>query len=96
MKDENGLLPCPFCGGKAKVISGTDHVTTYWYVLCLHCTTSQTSSKDYDKVIKKWNTRHSLSDDEIREGAKKISKNFAIQEVWINGAIWYKNKINNA
>jgi len=37
-----------------------------------------------------------LSDDEIRKGAKKISKNFAIQEVWINGASWYKNKINNA
>ena len=56
------VLPCPFCGGKAKLVKRKFKTGFYpsggtYYVHCTSCmATTQPRKKEYD-VIETWNTR---------------------------------------
>ena len=59
MKDRE-LKPCPFCGGKAKIIEVADYSSTggsYWNVLCklLNCCAQYGETKR--QAISAWNKR---------------------------------------
>ena len=63
--DENGLLPCPFCGGKARLHSiGKDGAKTPAYIDCESCFCGtamydiKPDGRDNIKiVVEKWNRR---------------------------------------
>lgn len=53
-----GLKPCPFCGGKAKVMNGPDD-----WVQCDGCGAATAFSATVESAIAKWNGRTiSMSD----------------------------------
>ena len=47
-----GLKPCPFCGGKAKVMNGPDD-----WVQCDRCGATTAFSATVESAIAKWNRR---------------------------------------
>lgn len=64
MKDKDAeLLPCPFCGGKAKLIINMQSFVPYAMVRCENCSTKTKNvmqSVDYcatDEAVKLWNQR---------------------------------------
>lgn len=66
MKDKDTeLLPCPFCGGKAKLIINIQFFEQYVMVRCENCgakTKNIIQSVDYcatDEAAKLWNQRMS-------------------------------------
>ena len=74
MTMQNKLLPCPFCGGEAKIVKycGTKIIS---YVECTNCLaymgnqrimTSSLRGKEYfeseEKLINAWNTRKPMGD----------------------------------
>lgn len=71
MKDKDTeLLPCPFCGGKAKLIIDTQFSELYAMVRCENCsakTKNVMQSVDYcavDEAVKLWNLRMSRDNNE--------------------------------
>ena len=61
--DEEKLLPCPFCGGKAKMILRDDPVIKtfdyeYRSVMCDVCGCTTAVCEDEELAIKYWNKRH--------------------------------------
>lgn len=56
-KDANGLLPCPFCGGIAKLHNDWDGC---WSIVqCTQCWIVGTGNRNKDyKAVDQWNTRH--------------------------------------
>lgn len=56
MSDER-LLPCPFCGGEAKVAHEYTEEWKLEYVMCFRCGCSTPSAISEDTVIQMWNTR---------------------------------------
>lgn len=49
------VLPCPFCGGQAKLHSRDEE---FWYVACLECGNQTIPFHNgRDVVIDRWNTR---------------------------------------
>jgi Lar family restriction alleviation protein len=50
---EEGLLPCPFCGGEAKLC---ECLGEHW-VACISCQASYPMSSNKDIAIAQWNTR---------------------------------------
>lgn len=68
MKDKDTeLLPCPFCGGKAKLIINMQSFVPYAMVQCENCsakTKKIVQSVDYcatDEAAKLWNQRADLN-----------------------------------
>lgn len=66
MKDNKfDLLPCPFCGGEARLVDLQDHYDVAWdcryFVECSNYTCPVRSSTRrharQDAVVKRWNTR---------------------------------------
>lgn len=61
------LLPCPFCGSKAKLIANTQSFLPYVLVQCENCsakTKNVMQSIDYcatDEAAKLWNKRADLN-----------------------------------
>lgn len=57
------LLPCPFCGGPARLSNRQDeslwsHELVDWYsASCLDCDIEMTECDDFDGLRKAWNTR---------------------------------------
>ena len=53
------LLPCPFCGGEGLNCEGGSRslITTYFAVICRHCTASSESGKTREESAAKWNRR---------------------------------------
>ena len=56
------LLPCPFCGGKAKVIFRPLRIGAHvsrgtYYVHCKNCLVSTQPRKKQHIVVEAWNTR---------------------------------------
>ena len=71
MKDKDTeLLPCPFCGGKAKLIINMQSFVPYAMVRCENCsakTKNVMQSVDYcavDEAVKLWNLRMSRDNNE--------------------------------
>lgn len=62
------LKPCPFCGGKAKIVNiGDCDGSDFYMIVCTKCTTSTSfgfKSRTKLDVIKAWNRR-----------TKKVNKN---------------------
>lgn len=53
------LMPCPFCGGDARVykdLCHTDLSTTFYTVICTKCG-ARTHNNFLEDAIKKWNRR---------------------------------------
>ena len=46
------LKPCPFCGGKAKLMISVED-----WVLCTICKASSDTTSDPKRAIEKWNKR---------------------------------------
>ena len=57
MSDE-GLKPCPFCGGEANMYANYNRTCHCWFVFC-QCTvcggTGKTKSTKIDPVLSDWN-----------------------------------------
>lgn len=52
------LKPCPFCGGKAKLVETYVEKGIWVYsVDCSNCKTRQQVSKTEEEAINAWNTR---------------------------------------
>lgn len=54
MASDIKLLPCPFCGGEARLINGIPKIN---YIKCKRCQTMTSSSEVIEYVIELWNTR---------------------------------------
>jgi Lar family restriction alleviation protein len=54
-KRELNLLPCPFCGGEAKL----DHLTAVddFFICCTKCEIQQIANYNDYEAIERWNTR---------------------------------------
>lgn len=67
LEAEEELLPCPFCGGKAKFheergtfdVDGSKLLTVHYEVYCPRCfaQTSSIAGGDKNMVIERWNRR---------------------------------------
>lgn len=62
MTYEIELLPCPFCGGEAKLIKRKSKTGFYpsggtYYVHCKKCLITTQPRNNADNVIKAWNRR---------------------------------------
>lgn len=64
VKDENGLLGCPFCGGKATIEVSESHMIYMFVVKCgtplFKCSAMRCEvwgCMDKELAIEKWNTR---------------------------------------
>ena len=52
-----GLKPCPFCGGRAKVMNGPDDWAQCDWVQCDRCGATTAFSATVESAIAKWNSR---------------------------------------
>ena len=55
MTDNHELLPCPFCGGSARLISGEGFADSC--VACNDCGACTDDMTDDETVVTHWNTR---------------------------------------
>ena len=52
------LLPCPFCGGEARVCeSEIDNHNMEYYVACDECDTCSCCAENKNEAVRAWNTR---------------------------------------
>ena len=72
------LLPCPFCGGEARVVENNFRTDTY-SVRCKNCYAESDRYHTQEEAIKQWNTRKPMErivakiDEEIAK-ADRINK----------------------
>lgn len=60
MKDNQELLNCPFCGGKAYITEECDYIANInvYYIECCNCkATFLDGNTNKDEEIEKWNRR---------------------------------------
>lgn len=55
------LLPCPFCGGEAKVIENNCY-TDIHSVMCKNCFSESDRYHTQDEAIKQWNIRKPMQE----------------------------------
>lgn len=55
------LLPCPFCGGEAKVIENNCY-TDIHSVMCKNCFSESDRYHTQDEAIEAWNTRKPMQE----------------------------------
>lgn len=53
MTDREKLLPCPFCGGEAYLVTGAPEE----WVRCMKCHASSDTDTRYEGAAVKWNRR---------------------------------------
>ena len=73
MDNQVALLPCPFCGGEAKLYNLPDEHPYIYRVGCINCKTAYGYSYSHSEkytAIKTWNERIPL-DDRITELEKE-------------------------
>lgn len=89
MSDER-LLPCPFCGGEAKVAHEYTEAWKLEYVMCFRCGCSTPPAISEDTVIQIWNTRKPMEriEERLEERADCLLKDFVLA----NKAIEVKQK----
>jgi len=51
------LLPCPCCGGKAKIHKGLYRYFDFIAVICMECGLKTTDQPTIEAAVDKWNTR---------------------------------------
>ena len=61
------LLPCPFCGGEAKVCK-------YYFIQCTKCGTSTLTHTNREEAIESWNTRKPMQEIMERLEEEKTKK----------------------
>lgn len=73
MTKENRLLPCPFCGGEAKVTAWSHWDDEYGYVAeCDNCYLDMGEFETEEEAIERWNTRyHPVDSTAMAEGGKE-------------------------
>lgn len=62
------LLPCPFCGGEAKVI---EMMEGGFSAQCTNCLTIQ-GVRSYERTVEKWNTRAYCEAEAVEEKAREF------------------------
>jgi Lar family restriction alleviation protein len=73
------LLPCPFCGGKADILSAAGNICDYW-ITCANCGADGSCEDTRAETIAAWNTRHTATAEaleamrEAREALRKIDR----------------------
>ena len=55
------LKPCPFCGGYANLLRGSEFSNDYWYVTCGRCLAETRKVNSPDDAIRLWNSRKDLN-----------------------------------
>ncbi len=55
------LKPCPFCGGHANLLRGSEFGNNYWRVACGRCLTETRKVNFPDDAIGLWNSRKEVS-----------------------------------
>ncbi|SDX96775.1 Lar family restriction alleviation protein [Roseicitreum antarcticum] len=81
------LLPCPFCGGKAKWISGGPGCT---YISCMACPAA-TDDGAVPRIAKAWNTRADLHAARVAELEIALSEMRRDRDVRKQSAYEYKS-----
>lgn len=56
-QDAIPLKPCPFCGGKAKIIQDDKLRRCFYKVQCEKCNVENSFNDDRSMVVEKWNRR---------------------------------------
>lgn len=75
MTDNKPLLPCPFCGGEPKVISGGPGCA---YISCTSCP-AETGDGSLPRIVAAWNTRADLARAQVAaayEDAAQVAEHF--------------------
>lgn len=57
MKAEEELLPCPFCGGGARVIETCSYGVDHYFIECMKCFGRTVSKIQQEDAIAAWNRR---------------------------------------
>lgn len=74
------LLPCPFCGGEAIILSESDYEAHAWYrVECNECdckTGSYVNECGKEEAIENWNTRKPMEKivERLNNNFRKVKK----------------------
>jgi len=66
---DDKLKPCPFCGGKASIITGYK-----WRIESISCLTCWATMPGEDDPIGRWNTRPPLSGGDAREAVRLLRR----------------------
>lgn len=72
IEQEHALLPCPFCGGEAKLIIGFPPLKSSF----VDCPTCDASGRIYEKpeeAIEHWNRRAALQSQSVKDGWKEAA-----------------------
>ena len=105
MSDKN-LLPCPFCGGEAKLIKhyivALD--VTYREVFCTSCCAKRPADKIFseEEAIKFWNTRKPMEriveqlEEEKEKGFYDYDSVIGEKNVWAKAIEIVKGGVDNA
>jgi len=88
------LLPCPFCGGEAKIMGDQD-VENYFTVGCENCSIELDEDGNTEQAIKAWNTRavKRLSENEIFKSIRDLlwkkfrSVESDLKDKWVNDVV---------
>ena len=55
------LKPCPFCGGYANLLRGSEFSNQYWHVVCGRCFAETRKVNSHDDAIGLWNERKDVN-----------------------------------
>lgn len=80
-KHTDALLPCPFCGGNAKIeIINHDHWQS-GYIQCQHCRNRTQGNGTKAEELAKWNNRAALSPVDVAKIKDEAFKDLQLSEM---------------
>ena len=84
MASDIKLLPCPFCGGEARLINGIPKIN---YIKCKRCQTMTSSSEVIEHVIELWNTRKPIDRivEQLEEKHTEMLGNTYLENFYVEG-----------